>query len=251
MARVVKEKEYEARRNEILDAALRLIYTKGFDQMTIQDILDTAKISKGAFYHYFDSKMDVEAALIERMATEEVLPRLDAIVKNPNLTALEKLHGYFDISARWKTERLDMILSLLRVWYSDENILFREKLFDYAIKQVTPMLGEIVRQGIREGVFDTPYPDQIGQVIMYILQGLSDTFISLLLNTEHREWSDPLVIGTITEYVAALSDALERVLGAPKGSIKPVDPELLKVWFIPSNGKTGAVELKNGKEHQQ
>ncbi len=54
MARIVKE--YSVRRNEILDAARQLVYTKGYEQMTIQDILDYLQISKGAFYHYFDSK---------------------------------------------------------------------------------------------------------------------------------------------------------------------------------------------------
>lgn len=56
MPRVVKEEDYAARRNEILDVARRLVYTKGYEQMSIQDILDALKISKGAFYHYFDSE---------------------------------------------------------------------------------------------------------------------------------------------------------------------------------------------------
>ena len=54
MPRVVKEEDYAARRNEILDVARQLVYTKGYEQMSIQDILDALKISKGAFYHYFE-----------------------------------------------------------------------------------------------------------------------------------------------------------------------------------------------------
>lgn len=53
MARLVKEEEYNAKRNEILDIALSLVYSKGYEQMTIQDILDGLHISRGAFYHYF------------------------------------------------------------------------------------------------------------------------------------------------------------------------------------------------------
>ena len=56
MARILKEEEHTAKRNEILDAALQLVYSKGYEKMTIQDILDQLQISKGAFYHYFDSK---------------------------------------------------------------------------------------------------------------------------------------------------------------------------------------------------
>lgn len=47
MARIVKEKAYAVKRNEILEAAQRLVYTKGYEQMTIQDILDSLQISKG------------------------------------------------------------------------------------------------------------------------------------------------------------------------------------------------------------
>ena len=40
MPRSVKEEEYAIRRNQILDVAQRLVYSKGYGQMTIQDILD-------------------------------------------------------------------------------------------------------------------------------------------------------------------------------------------------------------------
>ena len=65
MPRIVKE--HAVRRNEILDLAQQLVYTKGYEQMTIQDILDGLQISKGAFYHYFDSKHAVLEAVVERM----------------------------------------------------------------------------------------------------------------------------------------------------------------------------------------
>src|ERR1044072_4052256 len=101
MARIVKEEEYTARRNEILDAALQLVYSKGYDKMTIQDILDELHMSKGAFYHYFDSKADVLQAMIERMVVEQVEPLLLSAVQDPHLTALEKLQRYFDTAVRW------------------------------------------------------------------------------------------------------------------------------------------------------
>jgi len=67
MARIVKEEEYNAKRNEILDMALSLIYSQGYEQMAIQDILDGLHISRGALYHYFDSKQALLDALVDRM----------------------------------------------------------------------------------------------------------------------------------------------------------------------------------------
>ena len=49
MARTVNEGEYNAKRGEILDVALRLVYSKGYQEMSIQDILDGLGISRGPF----------------------------------------------------------------------------------------------------------------------------------------------------------------------------------------------------------
>jgi hypothetical protein len=48
MARTVKAHEYEKKRGQILDTAQRLIYTRGYARLTIQDVLDELQISKGA-----------------------------------------------------------------------------------------------------------------------------------------------------------------------------------------------------------
>jgi AcrR family transcriptional regulator len=230
MARIVNKEEYAARRNEILDVVQRLVYTKGYEQMTIQDILDDLQISKGAFYHYFDSKGALLEALVERMIVVEVEPLLIPIVQDPQLTALEKLNRYFDTAIRWKTTKKTFMLELLRVWLADENAIVRQKMFSMTVKRVTPWLAEIIRQGVQEGVFNTSYPDQVCHVIIYILQGLSDTIIELLLSSETNR--DPVRIESgITLYTEALTDALERVLGTPKGSLHLIDPETLKEWF--------------------
>ena len=73
MARTINEKEYAAKRNQILDVTQGLIYTKGYEQMAIRDILDELQISKGASYHYFDSKPALLEALTERIGQEALV----------------------------------------------------------------------------------------------------------------------------------------------------------------------------------
>ena len=226
MARIVKEEEHTARRNEILDAALRLVYSKGYDKMTIQDILDQLHMSKGAFYHYFDSKADVLEALVERMVVEQVEPLLLSAVQDPQLTALEKLQHYFDTAVSWKTAEKDLMLELTKVWYSDENALARQKMMALMVKHVTPLFMEIIHQGVREGVFTVPYPEYASQVIINLVQPLGDTFARLLLSEEAKH---DHALQRAQNIVAAYSDAVERVLGAPKGSIQLMDNEALKV----------------------
>ena len=51
-------------------AATRLFQTKGYDQTSVQDILDALGASRGAFYHYFDSKGALLDAVVERMVEQ-------------------------------------------------------------------------------------------------------------------------------------------------------------------------------------
>jgi len=52
MARTDKAVAAQAiRREAFVDAGLRLIQVKGYDQMSVQDVLDELDLSKGAFYH--------------------------------------------------------------------------------------------------------------------------------------------------------------------------------------------------------
>jgi AcrR family transcriptional regulator len=231
MARIVKE--YTIRRNEILDVAQRLVYTVGYEGMTVQDILDELQISKGAFYHYFDSKQALLDALVERMV-DEALQVLLPIVQDPTLPALDKIHRFFDTAASWKTARKEFILALVRVWYQDGNAIVRQKQISAAIKRVTPLLAQVIHQGIREGTLATPYPDQVGEIVMTLVESFGDTLAGMIIAPDlvHN------TLQTIQSLTAAYTNALERVLGASPGSLQLVDLAMLKEWFVLPEGNT-------------
>lgn len=228
MARIVKEEEYTARRNEILDVALQLVYSKGYEKMTIQDILDQLHMSKGAFYHYFDSKVAVLEAVVERMATEQVKPMFLSIVKDPQLPALEKLHQYFYMSTSWKTSNKAFLMDLMQVWYSDENALTRQKMLATTVENMGPFFTEIIKQGVREGTFSTPYPEVASEVTINLIHDLAYASGQMLMSEEIKQSENLQQVETL---YAAYSDALERVLGAPKGSIQLMATEALNVWI--------------------
>src|SRR6266581_7843899 len=112
MARVVKEKAHAVKRNKILEAAQRLVYTKGYEQMTIQDILDFLQISSGAFYHYFDSKPALLFALVERIGNQ-VVHLVLPIVHDPTLGALDKLQRFFATLDHEKLAHKEFVLAYL------------------------------------------------------------------------------------------------------------------------------------------
>jgi len=225
MARIINETEYAVRRNAILDAARRLVATKGYEQMAIQDILDDLRISKGAFYHYFDSKSALLEAVIERLG-EEAEPLFLTIVDDPQLSALAKLERIFITVGRWKAAQKPFMLELLRVWYTDENAIVRQKVRAIGIQRVAPLYATIIRQGIAEGVFTTSYPEQMGRIVLFLLQDLADAFAGLLLAVEPH----PDDLRRSERIVAAYTDALERVLGCPPGSLVLMDDGMLREW---------------------
>jgi AcrR family transcriptional regulator len=233
MARSVNEKEYTLKRKQILDVTQRLIYTKGYDQMAIQDILDELQISKGAFYHYFDSKPNMLEALIERMG-QEALQLIRPIVDDPDLPALEKLQRFFDTAIRWKTARRAFLMEILHVWYADHNAIVRQKILVMWSRYTLPLLTTIFQQGIREGVLNIAYPDQVGAILLSIVQGVGDGFAELLLVKEPQ--GDELQ--RAERLIAAYNDALERVLGAPPGCLSLMDSESLKEWFAPPDARS-------------
>src|SRR5437762_6477334 len=183
MTRTVNKEEYTAKRNQTLDAAQRLVYTKGYERMTLQDILAELQISSGAFYHYFDSKPAVLEAFIERIRQALEQPLLP-IVHDPHLPALDKLQGFFDTLDRLRSAHKADVVKLGRVWYTDDNAIVRQKVDDAVREQRAPLLTAIVRQGIREGIFTTAYPDQAGEVILSLLHGMGNTHAKLLLLLE-------------------------------------------------------------------
>ncbi len=245
MARTLKQDEHTAKRNEILDVALQLVYSKGYERMTIQDILERLKISKGAFYHYFGSKADVLEAMVVRMVEEQMEPLLFATVHDPNATALEKLQRYFDTAVRWKTANKELMVQLVRVWYSDENALARQKMYVQMVVHVKPLFVEIIRQGVREGIFTTPYPEFASQANIDLVQGLGDAFARMVLDEETEPGQ---ALKQAKALVRAYNDVVERILGAPHGSIHLMDTEVLKEWFPPgetSQGKDRIAESGN------
>ena len=229
MPRVVKEDEYAVKRNEILDVAQKLVFITGFEQMSVQDILDALNISKGAFYHYFDSKMSLLDGLVERMM-DEAVQVLQPIVDTVDLPALEKMRRYFAAGSRWKVARKSFMLDLMRVWYTDSNTLVRQKQEAAAMKRIAPMLADIVRQGIMEGVFTTTYPDQIGSMIWGLAEGITDNVAELLLSNN----PPPDALQRLEAIIGAYSEAMERILGAPVGSLPLADIAMIKDCLVTS-----------------
>lgn len=68
------------RKRQVIEASLQLFTEQGFQQTSIQDILDKAKISKGTFYNYFSSKNECLLAILEQRRYEASLRRYELMI---------------------------------------------------------------------------------------------------------------------------------------------------------------------------
>ncbi|KWF55795.1 TetR/AcrR family transcriptional regulator [Burkholderia pseudomultivorans] len=78
-AKTPRTKPAEVRLDELMAAAEKLFLAQGVEATTISEIVEHAQVAKGTFYHYFDSKADMLAALAQRY-TASFLERLQQAV---------------------------------------------------------------------------------------------------------------------------------------------------------------------------
>lgn len=226
MARTLNPAVHLVRREAFVDAALRLTQTKGYEQMSIQDVLDAVDASRGAFYHYFDSKQALLEAMVDRIA-DGALAAVAPVVDDPDLAAIPKLERFFGGIAQFKTDRKALMLEFVKVWTSDDNAIMREKVRRTLVGRVAAILARIVEQGIAEEVFAIDSPGETAAILMMLLTGFQDTAIDLFLARQANTISFEEAERTMTNF----SHAFERVLGARKGSIHTVDQRTLHEWF--------------------
>ncbi|MBV4552017.1 TetR/AcrR family transcriptional regulator [Pseudomonas sp. SWRI102] len=91
-----KTRETTDVRQEILDVGQRIMAAKGYSAVGLNEILATAGVPKGSFYHYFGSKDAFGEALLESYF-EAYLAELDEVLALPGLTMAQRLMKYWDI----------------------------------------------------------------------------------------------------------------------------------------------------------
>jgi AcrR family transcriptional regulator len=226
LARTLDPEAHAIKRETFLDAAQRLIQVKGYEQASIQDVLTEAKTSKGAFYHYFDSKAALLDGVVARMVDAALLS-VEPVVENPDLPATDKLRALFAGIAAWKTARKELLIALMEVWLSDHNAIVREKFRRVVVDRLTPVMASIIRQGQAERVFTVTSPEEAARVFVAFLLSLNQSTTELYMDRQAGRIS----LEDVRRALDAQVEALERVLGAPPGSLTLVDETVIHAWF--------------------
>ncbi len=83
-------------KDQILDAASRLIAVKGYHSTSLDDVLRESGVGKGNFYHYFKSKEELGYAILERIVQGFVAQVLEPSFSDLSLSPLGQINGFLD-----------------------------------------------------------------------------------------------------------------------------------------------------------
>lgn len=157
---MARNKYPEVTVERILDVSQRLFLEKGYENTTIQDIVDElGGLTKGAVYHHFKSKEEIMDAVGDRMFFSN--NPFEAVRGRTDLNGLQKLREAVRLNQSDK-ERVRLTAQSIPIAKSPR--LLQEMIISNR-KVLTPYFLELIEEGNRDGSMHTDYPREIAELL--------------------------------------------------------------------------------------
>lgn len=194
-------KDPQERKDEILNAAMELFASKGYEQTSVSDIVKKIGVAQGTFYYYFQSKEEVVNAACERTLASR-LESVKNLVESSQWNALEKLTRMFT-DASPNEEDVDVFGYL----HQENNSTLHQKWIVAEIMGLLPYARQIVQLGVEEGIFHVRQPEL---AVEFLLVGASFWFDKGIFDWNEQEYEAKRQV---------LTDIIDRLLvGNPLAS---------------------------------
>ncbi len=239
----------DERKAALLKAAKELFFTRGYAATSVNDILDTQHISKGSFYHHFESKLEVLTALCKQHQ-EDAADRFRSAVTDemPALDQLDLLLYHALPAVPEETQMCALLLQLVRTPEGDQVIsamLNAQRIAFYS------QFAGLIRRLAEEDRAYLPFPalpelawDMYTTLYRRVL-GLGLDY-ALQRKPVSPEYADEAQLMQAMRYV------LERTLDLPFGSLTIVRAEILRgVLTEAADIARAARQAENGAEEHQ
>lgn len=162
---MARNKYPEETTNQILTVALKLFIQKGYEQTSVQDIINgLGGLTKGAIYHHFKSKEEIMQAVIDHLF-KGVDEMLSSVRDDKELNGLEKLRkiSRVSLSNPAQNEMASAAPNLLR----NPKLLAAQ--IEHLIEKAIPVyIQPIIEQGMRDGSIQTDYPRELSEVLLIL-----------------------------------------------------------------------------------
>jgi len=157
---VARNKYPEVTVEKILDVAQRLFLEKGYDNTTIQDIVDHLDgLSKGAVYHHFKSKEEIMDAVGDRMFA--INNPFEKVKKRSDLNGLQKLREAIRVNQSDEA-RTNMTIQSIPLARNPRLLI---EMLESNRRILTPYYQELLEEGIKDGSLHTEYAKEIAELM--------------------------------------------------------------------------------------
>ncbi len=193
-------KDGEERRKEILLTARKLFIQKGYDQTSVNDILNIVDIAKGTFYYYFSSKEEVLQAIIMDIVNEGAA-RAELILKDQSIPILNRIV----MAIMAQAPEFEGANKLAEELHKVDNAKLEQQYLKTMLKKMTSVLEGAVKEAQEQEIIHTDFPKECieAMLLMGHMMFDCDTFM-------WREEEYPVKIQ------AYLANA-ERIFGTKEG----------------------------------
>ena len=166
-----KEREHLARRNEILQAALKLFSQKGYHLTSINEIAKEAQFSVGSLYGFFKNKEDLFLTLfnVEIEEIEEYVTGKTGQVRGTK----ERMNIMFEALFEYFEEHWEAF-NLLAANRATFDVTLKENLGEIIHKrqiQFLKLTTELIQEGIKQGIFRPLRPEEMALALMGLVNG--------------------------------------------------------------------------------
>ena len=166
----------EARKNDIVQAALKVFCEKGYGGTTINDIVKKAKCSHGLFYHYFNNKKEIFNAVGE-LRGKSMIDFLDTVLSE-NSNYVDKLKKMTEYT--FENIKKDEIFAY-KYYFFVSTIFIKAESGELPPKNKVPphvRIFSFFEDGIKNGDFKDKYPpSECAKLYNSIIQGTTLSFI--------------------------------------------------------------------------
>ena len=216
----------DEKKQAILDVAERLFYLKGYEQTSVQDVLDVLKTSKGSFYHHFESKYAVLETMCAARAEKALALAEDALCRVTESMSRLNVALHFAMPIR---EGEEQFLTLLLPMIFSENGSMLYTQYSQALSQAfLSKIRALLAQAAAEGMVHLYHPEHTADMLLALLNQCWFAVAKHMMDARRKNSAADLA--PLMEALQAYRFAMERILDAPFGSMELVGlAELAKV----------------------
>ncbi|WP_405285812.1 TetR/AcrR family transcriptional regulator [Methanobrevibacter sp.] len=187
-------KKGEKRKKELLKIAYDMFLAQGYENTSVDEIIEMAQIAKGTYYYHFQSKEQMLEEVIDMMIDSEA--KMAEQIITMDIPVPQKI--VMMITSMKPTEAEQPIKNAL---FQPENVLMHHKVRKKLITIITPLLSEVIKDGVNEGIFEC---DNITERVKMLLIISDGTFNE----------------GSFSERdISVFIDMTEKLLGAENGTM--------------------------------